>query len=45
MPCAQKEDAMSEEAIRIATEYLQQISAAYEANVLGILYAYAVRSK
>lgn len=35
---------MSEKAIRIAVEYLRQISGMYESSVLKILYAYAEKS-
>lgn len=36
---------MSEEAIRIAAEYMRRIAARYESSVLKILYAYAEKSK
>jgi len=44
VPSTRKKDDMSEEAIRIATEYLRRISGMYESSVLKILYAYAEKS-
>lgn len=36
---------MSEEAIRIAIDYMRRIAPAFQASVLKILYAYAEKSK
>lgn len=40
-----KKDTMSERAIQIAQEYMQEIDPKYESSVLKILYAYREKSK
>jgi len=44
-PRHRKRNAMSEEAIEIAVEYMRGIAPMFQASVLKILYAYAEKSK
>ena len=44
VPCTRKKAGMSEEAIRIATEYMRKIPKMFESSVLKILHAYAEKN-